>query len=116
MPAKSTRPRRWNGAELREARGEKAKRGKGEMEPKRPSTHPYIPNSAPAAREAMLRAIGVADAADLYKVIPEPLKLKRALDLPRPLRSELELRRHVEGLLAQNASCADHLSFLGGGC
>jgi glycine dehydrogenase subunit 1 len=37
------------------------------------------------------------------------------LRLPAALGSEFELRRHVEALLAKNASTADHLSFLGGG-
>ncbi len=38
------------------------------------------------------------------------------LDLPEPLRSEYELRRHVTGVLDRNQSCVERLSFLGGGC
>src|SRR5215510_14980635 len=78
--------------------------------------HPYVPNSAPAIRAAMLRELGIASVDDLYGVIPDDLKVRRSLELPAPLRSELELRRHVEGLLAKNRGCHDHLSFLGGGC
>jgi len=38
------------------------------------------------------------------------------MDLPKPLLSETELVRHVEGLLAKNRSTHETLSFLGGGC
>ncbi len=78
--------------------------------------HPYIPNTAPAAREKMLQAIGVPDAGALYESIPDDLRLHRALNLPPPLRSEHELRRHLDGLLARNRHCGEVLSFLGGGC
>jgi glycine dehydrogenase subunit 1 len=81
-----------------------------------PFAHPYIPNSAPAARADMLRAIGVESPDELYAAIPPDLRLQRSLDLPRPLLSELDLRRHIEQVLSKNKSCADHLSFLGGGC
>jgi len=65
----------------------------------------------------MLREIGASDARELYaEMIPDRLLLKRSLDLPDPLQSELDLRRHVEGILAKNGTCADHLSFLGAGC
>jgi glycine dehydrogenase subunit 1 len=78
--------------------------------------HPYIPNTAPAARRLMLDAIGVPDAAALYGSIPEELRLHRPLALPPPLRSEHELRRHLDGLLTRNRHCGERLSFLGGGC
>jgi glycine dehydrogenase subunit 1 len=81
-----------------------------------PQAHPYIPNSSPITRAEMLHEIGVADAADLYDGIPEHLKLNRPLDLPAPLTSERDLRRHVRELLDQNTTCADVISFLGGGC
>jgi glycine dehydrogenase subunit 1 len=80
------------------------------------TAHPYIPNSAPRVKREMLDAIGVSDAEELYGAIPERLRMSDALDLPAPLRSEYALRRHVEGVLAANESCADVLSFLGGGC
>jgi glycine dehydrogenase subunit 1 len=78
--------------------------------------HPYIPSSVPEVREAMLRQIGVAHAEELYADIPPELRLDRPLDLLPALRSEHELRRHVEELLARNTSAADCLSFLGAGC
>ncbi len=80
------------------------------------TAHPYIPNSVPRVKREMLDAIGVAEAEELYGAIPERLRVPDALDLPAPLRSEYALRRHVEGMLAANESCADVLSFLGGGC
>ena len=78
--------------------------------------HPYIPNSVRAVREAMLEAIGASDIEELYADIPPSLRLSRPLDLPAPLRSEAELVRHVEGLLARNTSTREVLSFLGAGC
>src|ERR1035437_10680267 len=81
-----------------------------------PRIHPYIPNSVPDVRDAMLRAIGAATVDDLYAEIPASLRLGRSLDLPAPLDSEAGLVRHVEGLLNQNTSTREVLSFLGAGC
>jgi len=79
--------------------------------------HPYIPNSVPAVKEEMLREVGARDAEELYaKMIPERLRLRRPMELPDALPSELDLRRHVEGILEGDGNCADYLSFLGGGC
>lgn len=78
--------------------------------------HPYIPNTAPAARRAMLTAIGVPDTEALYDAIPKELRPRRPLHLPPPLRSEYELRRHLDAILARNQYCGEMLSFLGGGC
>lgn len=86
------------------------------MSGEEPFVHPYIPNSAPDVRAAMLREVGVGDVAELYDGIPDALKLKRPLRLPGPIMAERDLRRHVAGLLEQNTNCADALSFLGGGC
>jgi glycine cleavage system P protein (glycine dehydrogenase) subunit 1 len=81
-----------------------------------PSAHPYIPNSASPIKRAMLDAVGVDSADELYGSIPERLRYPGLLDLPQPLRSEYELRRHVTAVLDRNQSCAERLSFLGGGC
>ena len=81
-----------------------------------PVVHPYIPNSEPRVRTAMLEAVGAASVEDLYEEIPERLRLRRALDLPPALASEAELVRHVEGLLGRNLSTRDAVSFLGAGC
>jgi glycine dehydrogenase subunit 1 len=78
--------------------------------------HPYIPNAAPVPRRKILDLLGLADADALYDGIPEELRLRRPLDLPTPIRSEQELRRHIEQILARNAHCGAHLNFLGGGC
>ena len=85
-----------------------------EIEPR--IVHPYIPNSVPAVIEEMLKAVGASSVEDFYAEIPERLRLKRPLDLPKPLLSEVELVRHVEGLLEKNKSTREFLSFLGAGC
>lgn len=86
------------------------------MDKKKSFIHPYIPNSVPEVKEEMLKEIGVKDADELYDDLPEELRLRRRLNLPQPLLSELELKRHVEKILAKNKSCEDCISFLGGGC
>ncbi len=78
--------------------------------------HPYIPNSHPAVQKEMLKEIGVASIDELIdKVIPRELQYRGPLNLPKPLLSEYELRRHVEGILSKNRTCGDYLCFLGGG-
>jgi len=83
---------------------------------KKPFIHPYIPNSVPEVKKKMLAEIGVKDIEELYEDIPPELRLKRDLNLPDPLLSKLELRRHMEAVLDRNISCAERSSFLGGGC
>lgn len=77
--------------------------------------YPYIPNSDPRTRREMLDAIGAAEVDELYREVPERLRFRRPLDLPEPLPAELDLKRHVAARLEHNASCDDHLSFLGAG-
>lgn len=81
-----------------------------------PFVHPYIPNSAPDTRRIMLKEIGVDDVEELFEAIPERLRYRGRLDLPAPLIAEPELRRHVEGILAENRHCNEYLNFLGAGC
>jgi glycine dehydrogenase subunit 1 len=81
-----------------------------------PQSHPYIPNSAPGAKEEMLRAVGAERVDEFYEDVPEALRLRERLDLPEALDSEYALKRHVEGLLAQNSAATECLSFLGAGC
>lgn len=78
--------------------------------------HPYIPNSVPEVKAKMLKEIGVKHIEELYQEIPESLRLRRELDLPKPLRSEYALKRHVEDILSKNQSCHENISFLGAGC
>lgn len=77
---------------------------------------PYIPNSVPEVREGMLKEVGVASTDELYEIIPDGLRFKGRLDIEEGLPSEYDLRRRVEGILANNATCSEFLSFLGGGC
>lgn len=83
---------------------------------KKPLVHPYIPNSAPATKEEMLRAVGAESIEDFYADIPKNLRFKGKLNLPEPLLSEAELIRHVGGLLNKNKSTREAISFLGAGC
>lgn len=78
--------------------------------------HPYIPNSVPKVKAKMLEEIGVKDIDELYKDIPERLRLKKEMDLPGALASEYVLKRHVEKVLSKNQTCQENISFLGGGC
>ncbi|MFC2083127.1 aminomethyl-transferring glycine dehydrogenase subunit GcvPA [Candidatus Bipolaricaulota bacterium] len=86
------------------------------MKEKRRTVYPYIPNSAPEVRQEMLAEIGVNCVDELYEDIPANLRLGRLLDLPEPLLSEGQLRRHVAEILSKNATCQDFVSFLGAGC
>lgn len=76
--------------------------------------HPYIPNSAPAVKEEMLREIGVRDVNALFDDIPEAIRKNSTLQLP-PSRSEMEARLQLEELLSRNLSTRETPSFLGGG-
>ena len=78
--------------------------------------HPFMPNSVPAARQALLDELGVAATETLFEQIPDAHRLQRPIDLPPPLSSESELRRHATDMLAKNRSCEAYLNFLGGGC
>jgi len=80
------------------------------------SAHPYIPNSVPRAKEGMLKEIGAKDVEELLATIPKRLRFNRPLNLPGPLAAEPELRKHIEGILQQNKTCKEYLSFLGAGC
>src|SRR5690242_12597875 len=73
-------------------------------------------NSAPGLKEAMLSEIGAASIDELFAQIPAAHRLKTPLRLPRQLKSEAELKRHLVTTLARNATCEQHLNFLGAGC
>ncbi|MCL1905440.1 MAG: aminomethyl-transferring glycine dehydrogenase subunit GcvPA [Clostridiales bacterium] len=79
--------------------------------------HPYMPNSVPAIKRAMLEELGVENIEDLYsKCITEPLRFRGKMNLPRPILGEYDLKRHVLGILGKNVSCEEYSSFLGAGC
>lgn len=81
----------------------------------RSSAHPYMANSAPALERELLDAVGVETAEELFEQIPADHRMRHQAQLPPALRSEVELERHLRGLLARNASTESHLSFLGRG-
>jgi glycine dehydrogenase subunit 1 len=72
----------------------------------------YIPNS-PEEREEMLRVVGLANAGELFRSIPDEVKLNRALNITDPL-SEPEVIGGMEILGAANTA-ARKPSFLGAG-
>ena len=78
--------------------------------------YPYIPNSVPAVKEAMLKAVNAKSVEEFYADIPDSIRLKHKMKLPEPLLSEAALVRHVEGLLSKNTSTREMTSFLGAGC
>jgi len=80
------------------------------------TVYPYIPNSVPAVKRQMLKAVGAASEEEFYEEVPEALRLKRPLNLPEPFLSECALKRHVEGILSRNRTCGEYLNFLGAGC
>jgi glycine dehydrogenase subunit 1 len=82
----------------------------------RPFVHPYIPNAAPATKEAMLRELGLESVEEIYAEIPERLRFRGTLDIPAPITAERDLRRHVFGLLDKNVSSVEFLNFCGAGC
>lgn len=77
--------------------------------------HPYIPNSEPAVKQAMLDAIGMDSVDRIYEGIPEHLRFKGKMQLPEPLISEYSCQRHVESLLDKNMNAKRNICFLGGG-
>jgi glycine dehydrogenase subunit 1 len=78
--------------------------------------HPYMPNSAPPLKSAILAELGLDDAEPLFGQIPESHRLREPVALPPAITSELELARHLRTILERNRHCQDNLSFLGGGC
>jgi len=83
---------------------------------KKPFVHRFIPNSAPGIREEMLRVAGYNNVDDIYEEIPEALRFKGELNLPKESMSELEVERRVSRTLSKNQTTQDMLSFLGAGC
>jgi glycine dehydrogenase subunit 1 len=80
-----------------------------------PFVHPYVPNTAPESRQAMLDAVGATTVDEFYADVPAELRLGRALDLPEALVAEQDLVRHVGGLLRRNRSLEPGRLFLGAG-
>lgn len=79
-------------------------------------SHPFMPNSVPAIKQELLRALGIESVEQLFAQIPADHRLREPLALPPALSAETELSRHMLGILSKNVSCESALSFLGGGC
>ncbi|MGI5892453.1 MAG: aminomethyl-transferring glycine dehydrogenase subunit GcvPA [Bacillota bacterium] len=77
---------------------------------------PYIPNSEPSVKTAMLEFIGAQNEMDLYEEIPEHIRFRGKLNLPEPIRDEYNLKRHTEKILSKNRNCSQYLNFIGAGC
>jgi glycine dehydrogenase subunit 1 len=78
--------------------------------------HPYMANSVPHIKAAMLREIGVESVEALYEQIPDRLRFKGKLNLPPPILAENDLKRHLKTVLSRNRTCEENLNFLGAGC
>jgi len=71
--------------------------------------HPHTPEDV----RAMLDAVGAASLDDLFRSIPEPLRLRRLLDVP-PALDEIALFAELRRLAAKNEVA--HPPFAGAGC
>lgn len=80
-----------------------------------PFIHPYLPNSVPAVKAAMLSAVGAESTEDFYADVPDDLRLNVQLDLPAPLLAEQDLVRHVRDVLSRDKVVTPGSSFLGAG-
>lgn len=78
-------------------------------------SHPYMANSAEGSKQALLDAIGIADADELFSQIPADHRSDDRIRQVPGIRSEHELRRLLEGRLRGGISTDSHISFLGGG-
>ncbi|MCM0648020.1 aminomethyl-transferring glycine dehydrogenase subunit GcvPA [Clostridium swellfunianum] len=74
---------------------------------------PYIPNTD-LDQKKMLEAIGMSSTEELFKDIPEGVRLKRRLNINAPM-SELEVGREIKRLSEKNLNDEDLVCFLGAG-
>jgi len=77
--------------------------------------HPFMPNSVPEIKQALMRTLGISAIDELFAQIPSD-HINPPQNFPPTLSSEAALSRHISSVLAKNASCEENLSFLGGGC
>ncbi|MCI5674980.1 MAG: aminomethyl-transferring glycine dehydrogenase subunit GcvPA [Ezakiella sp.] len=75
--------------------------------------YPYLSHTEGDLKK-MLDTIGVSSIDELFKDVPESMRLKNGLDLPKS-KSEMEVRQIVGGLAAKNLTPAFIPSFLGAG-
>lgn len=74
---------------------------------------PYISNT-PEDERRMLESIGLNSVEELFKDVPENIRLNRRLELDNPM-SELEVIKQVEAISKKNLSSEDLICFLGAG-
>ena len=73
----------------------------------------YLPLTE-ADRKAMLEVVGATSIDDLFRDVPEALRLEAPLDLPKGM-GEIEVERALGRMAAKNLSAATAPSFLGAG-
>jgi glycine dehydrogenase subunit 1 len=76
--------------------------------------HPFLPNAGAQIRKMMMDAIGVSSIEELYSDIPTQVRVRHPLKVDW-LRSEQEVKSHVDRMLAENKSSTDMPVFLGAG-
>jgi len=72
----------------------------------------YIPNS-PEERDEMLSVVGLSSSTELFRSIPESVRLGRPLKITEPL-AESEVLAEMERMASRNTA-AGKISFLGAG-
>ncbi len=70
--------------------------------------------NTPEDERVMLEAIGLESIEQLFECIPDEIRLKRGLQIPRAL-GELELTQHMSSLASKNRDAKQMACFLGGG-
>jgi glycine dehydrogenase subunit 1 len=73
-------------------------------------------NTAPASYKELLRVAEVTDIEEVFEQIPDDHRFKGEWKVPKALKSEAALSKHLTSILRKNISAADHISFLGAGC
>jgi glycine dehydrogenase subunit 1 len=73
----------------------------------------FIPHTD-ADKQEMLKKIGVSTVEELFKIIPEEVRLKSELKLPAKL-SEYEVVKLIDSFAKANKSAGDNVCFMGGG-
>lgn len=75
--------------------------------------HPYLPHTEQDIKN-MLDTIGLKSIDDLFNDVPESMRMKKELDLPKA-KSEIEVRRIIGGMAAKNLSSNEVPTFMGAG-
>lgn len=73
----------------------------------------YLPHTKEDIK-TMLSAAGLSSLDELFDSIPDGLKTKQGMDLPKPM-SEWELNSFMEALASRNIACKDYTCFIGAG-